>query len=99
MSNHGGASRLVYNTVLEFINTKPAAERNKYYNLNLLSAALLTKDLRDVVRAKGKERAKIALAQKVVQRTERARVPTRFRLYNDARLHGIHSAVKVSAGT
>jgi len=84
--------------VLSFIRSKPSAERHKYYNLNLLSAALLTRNLRDVVRAKDKERAKIALAQKVIQRTERARVPAQYRLYNDARLHGVFSAVKVDAG-
>ena len=83
--------------MLSFIRSKPSAERHKYYNLNLLSAALLTRNLRDVVRAKG-ERAKIALAQKVIQRTERARVPAQYRLYNDARLHGVFSAVKVDAG-
>jgi hypothetical protein len=85
--------------VLEYINTKPSAERHRYFNLNLLSAALLTRNLRDVVRAKDKERAKIALAQKLVQRRERARVPAQYRLYNDARLHGVFSAVKVDAGT
>jgi transposase len=64
LNNHAGASRYVYNKMLEFIRSQPQEEQAAWYNLNRLSAVFLTENPRsNVSRSSAANEAKAAASR------------------------------------
>ena len=64
LNNHAGASRYVYNKMLEFIRSQPQEEQAAWYNSNRLSTVFLTKKPRShVSRSSAANEAKAAASR------------------------------------